>query len=29
MDQSIVAVFLALFAVQFAIEFGLNELNLR
>ena len=29
MDQSIVTFFLALFAVQFAIEFGVNELNLR
>jgi len=29
MDQAIVTIFLALFAVQFAVEFGLNELNLR
>ena len=29
MDQSILTFFLALFALQFAIEFGLNELNLR
>ena len=29
MDQFILTVFLALFVIQFAIEFGLNELNLR
>jgi len=29
MEQSILAIFLALFAIQFAVEFGLNELNLR
>ena len=29
MDQIILTVFLALFVIQFAIEFGLNELNLR
>ena len=29
MEQLIVAVFLALFALEFVVEFGLNELNLR
>lgn len=29
MEPAIVTIFLALFALQFAIEFGLNELNLR
>lgn len=29
MEQSILTIFLALFALQLAIEFGLNELNLR
>ena len=29
MEQAILSIFLALFALQFAIEFGLNELNLR
>jgi STE24 endopeptidase len=29
MEQSILTIFLALFALQFAIEVGLNELNLR
>jgi STE24 endopeptidase len=29
MEQSILTIFLALFTVQFVIEFGLNELNLR
>jgi STE24 endopeptidase len=29
MEQLIVAVFLALFAIEFVVEFGLNELNLR
>jgi STE24 endopeptidase len=29
MEQVILTVFLALFAIQFTIEFGLNELNLR
>lgn len=29
MEQAILTIFLALFAVQFAVEFGLNELNLR
>ena len=29
MEQAILTVFLALFAIQFAVEFGLNELNLR
>ena len=29
MEQTIRTIFLALFALQFAIEFGLNELNLR
>jgi len=29
MEQSILTIFLVLFALQFAIEFGLNELNLR
>ena len=28
MEQAILTVFLALFAIQFAVEFGLNELNL-
>ena len=29
MEQLIVAVFLVLFALEFVVEFGLNELNLR
>jgi len=29
MEQTILSIFLALFVLQFAIEFGLNELNLR
>ena len=29
MEQLSVAVFLALFALEFVVEFGLNELNLR
>jgi hypothetical protein len=29
MEQLIVAVFLALFVLEFVVEFGLNELNLR
>ena len=29
MEQVILTVFLALFAIQFTVEFGLNELNLR
>src|SRR5262249_44238131 len=29
MEQLIVAVFLVLFGVEFVVEFGLNELNLR
>jgi len=29
MEQNILTIFLALFALQFVIEFGLNELNLR
>ena len=29
MEQLIIAVFLVLFALEFVIEFGLNELNLR
>ena len=29
MEQLIVAVFLAFFALEFVVEFGLNELNLR
>jgi len=29
MEQAIIAIFLALLAIQFTVEFGLNELNLR
>ena len=29
MEQLIVAAFLAFFALEFVVEFGLNELNLR
>ena len=29
MEQLIVALFLVLFAIEFVVEFGLNELNLR